>query len=459
MKKFNLLILLLLFVMSSLQAQLSNTISVADKIYGLSSFWQEVNYNFVYLNERDTALWNATYKKLLIDVQNTQSDYEYYRLLQKFCALLKDGHTNVYFPDEIEKQLNINDFGAYQIFLTHIEGKAIITRVNASKKNEVPVGSEIIKVNGIDTQKYMDEYVIPYISSSTEHILRDWAVQWLLEAPWGTGFEITLKLPNNQLKTLTLTAEPSKEEDLFPPFKNLELMTFKWLENSTAYVAINSFNNPKIRDLFLERIPELQKAKHLIIDLRNNGGGNSYHALSILDFLTHDNVIQLAKSSTRQHLAAYKAWGENVKAGDTLNNDWAKKSYLAYTNSLMYDIPNGQYNVRSEVPKVVIPTVVLMGHNTASAAEDFLIYTVDQKHITKIGEPSFGSTGMPMTLSLPRGGEARICTKKDTYPNGEPFVGVGIAPDILVTRTVQDFLKDKDFVLEKAIAFLKQKKK
>ena len=84
------------------QVELPNTISKEDKIYGLSKFWQEANYNFVYLNKIDRKKWNDDYKRLITEVQNTENDYEYYRLLQKFCATLKDGHTNVYFPDSIQ---------------------------------------------------------------------------------------------------------------------------------------------------------------------------------------------------------------------------------------------------------------------------------------------------------------------------------------------------------------------
>ena len=82
-------------------AQLPNTLSPADKVYGLSKFWQEVNYNFVYLNKVNRNEWDSTYKVLITRVQQTTNDYEYYRLLQKFCALLKDGHTNIYIPNQI----------------------------------------------------------------------------------------------------------------------------------------------------------------------------------------------------------------------------------------------------------------------------------------------------------------------------------------------------------------------
>src|SRR5688572_20583896 len=76
-------------------SQIANTLSPADKVFGLSKFWQEVNYNFVYLNKINRSSWDSTYKALIPQVQATKNDYEYYRLLEKFCALLKDGHTEI----------------------------------------------------------------------------------------------------------------------------------------------------------------------------------------------------------------------------------------------------------------------------------------------------------------------------------------------------------------------------
>lgn len=59
-----------------------------------------------------------------------------------------------------------------------------------------------------------------------------------------------------------------------------------------------------------------------------------------------------------------------------------------------------------------------------------------------------------MSFSLPGGGSARICTKRDTYADGTDFVGVGVIPDVLVAPTVQSLISGKDVVLEKAVAVL-----
>src|SRR5690606_15177978 len=182
---------LLLIILSNLTyGQVSNELTNEEKIYGLSKFWQEVNYNFVYLNKVDRTEWNNQYKTLITEVQNTQSDYEYYRLLQKFCALLKDGHTNVWFPKEIQDNIFTNEFGDFKFVLSNIDGRAIITNVSKNKKDELPIGTEIIKVNGLPTNQFIEQNVKPYISSSTEHILNDRSIEYLLEGYKGSTFNI-----------------------------------------------------------------------------------------------------------------------------------------------------------------------------------------------------------------------------------------------------------------------------
>jgi C-terminal processing protease CtpA/Prc len=98
-----------------------------------------------------------------------------------------------------------------------------------------------------------------------------------------------------------------------------------------------------------------------------------------------------------------------------------------------------------------VPTVVLFGHDTGSAAEDFLIAADNQKHFIKMGQRSFGSTGQPLSFGLPGGGSARICTKRDTYADGREFVGVGIIPEIEIIPTLNDFINKYDRTLDEAI--------
>ncbi|MBU0475685.1 MAG: hypothetical protein KKF62_16165 [Bacteroidetes bacterium] len=102
----------------------------------------------------------------------------------------------------------------------------------------------------------------------------------------------------------------------------------------------------------------------------------------------------------------------------------------------------------------VIPTVILIGNETASAAEDFLISAKNQKHITTIGENTFGSSGQSLKFKLPVGGSARVCTLQLTNPDGSQFIGIGIEPDIEVKTTLKDYLNKVDPVLLKGLEHL-----
>ena len=105
------------------------------------------------------------------------------------------------------------------------------------------------------------------------------------------------------------------------------------------------------------------------------------------------------------------------------------------------------------------PIVVLSSPRTGSAAEDFLVAFKPLKRGLVIGEPSNGSTGQPLNISLPGGGSARICSKYDTFPDGTQFVGVGVLPDILAKPKVSDFTENKDSVLEVALQELAKQMK
>lgn len=446
-------------------AQMPNKLSDVDKIYGLSKFWQEVNYNFVYFSKIDKAKWINEYKRLISEVQETKNDFEYYRLLQKYCATLKDGHTNVYFPKEIERQMTFTDFGDYKFLLGNIDGKAIITKINLSKKDELPIGTEILTVNGYSTKNYIAEFVKPYLSASTDYVRDNESIKYLLYAPYGTSFNIDFCLPNGETKTLCLINRESKSEDLFPEMDNGSLLDFEWKQKSIAYMSLNAFDNPKIVDLFKEKLPDLHSAKSLIIDLRNNDGGSSVIGKEILEYLTNDTILYGSKSMTRMYVPTFKAWGDYLSPQDTINGKpgWGM-SKEETTKYYHFAHDEGFYNfeyvpdtISRKIEKIVVPTVILIGNVTASAAEDFLIYADNQKHMIKIGEPTNGSTGQPIFFTLPGGGTARICTKKDIYPDGIEFVGYGIQPNILVKKTLSDFIENKDPALERAIQYFQDK--
>ncbi len=449
-------------IMSNAQQRISYKINTymttEDKVYALSKVWSEAKYNAAFLDNIGEKAWDSLYLTLIETVMESKSDNECYRLLSRYCAMLRDGHSYVYY----EYNPTVTTFfDKFQIVVKPVEGRAMVSQISSKQSDWIPVGSEIVEVNGMPTAEYIEKMVEPYISSSTRHHLLDESISKIFTSLRYDSYDITFLTPNGEeIRTHTIhdILPEFKNDPLVPADKEWKFVELKWYPNDIAYVVINSFNDKQTVDDFEAIFPELVKhAKRLIIDIRNNRGGNSGYAAQILSLLSPDNDLVGATWYTRVHKPDLMSWGQNINLKDTIGNA---------ENAMLYKIANHKYfekggeanftfNVNRE--RLVVPTVILIGHQTYSAAEDFLVFCDNQKHITLIGETTAGSTGNPVVWNLPYGGYLSICSKKDMYPDGREFVGKGIKPDIESHLTLDDFRKGKDTALETALVFLKDK--
>lgn len=438
-----------------------NTLSPSEKIFGLSKFWQEANYNFANFDNVPKLNWDSTYSQFIPKILATTSDFDYFTCLMKFCALLKDAHTRVFYPGYNAKMM-YRTFGEIQLYIENIENKAIVVRTNVSKNNEIPIGSEIIEVNGQSTQTFLENNVIPTVSASNDDVIRDWAVRVMFWGFPGTKYEVKIQTPKGDRKTLFLTLNKSDEKEFIPPIQDHGLFNFKWLKDGIAYVALNSFHDPKIDTLFKEKVPELRKAKGLILDMRENDGGNSNIGEFIAQYFINDTLFYSSRVRVRKNIADYKAIAGNMrlKPSDTIGNQFAADAYNCLHNNLWEEkgLAGGWKNDIPENERLIYPVVILMGHETGSAAENVLLCFDKCKQIIKMGEHTNGSTGQAYMFNLPGGALGQVCTRHETYPDGRRFLGCGIKPDKEVKKTIADVINDHDPVFDEALKYLRSHK-
>jgi C-terminal processing protease CtpA/Prc len=75
--------------------------------------------------------------------------------------------------------------------------------------------------------------------------------------------------------------------------------------------------------------------------------------------------------------------------------------------------------------------------------------------VTLLGRATAGGSGRAQTHRLPSGLRVRLSTMASFQPDGTPYDGVGIAPDIAVEPAATDFLGRTDRVLDAALARLR----
>lgn len=437
--------------------QEDTSLTLEKKVFGLSLFWQEANYNYAYFENVPRLNWDSAYQAFIPKVLATQNRFEYYRQLQAFCGLLRDGHTNVYFPSDIQQKRVRRSFGPIRLELRRVDGRAVVVNVAKDSKDVIPMGSEIMEVNGMAVTRFIDQEIRPYVAQSADYILEDYCVDYLLEGFLGDSIHIRFRKPDGKTGERMLIREVDSKVVWLNPYEN-KLISSRLLRDRTLYIALNSFEDASIIDSFKTLLPQIRDARAVILDLRNNGGGSSSIGAAILSYFTDSAFITGSSWSTREHRASYKAWGAYTSREPGDSSEWARTSTAYFYGKKWYE--GGQSIIANQAPEAdrmsKKPLAVLLGHGTASAAEDFLIMLDGLKgRAITLGENSYASTGQPLMFDLPGGGHARVCTKKDTYPDGRIFVGKGIKPAIEVKHSYEDYLKRFDRTLEEALKALK----
>jgi len=433
---------------------LAHNLSDEEKLYGLSQFWSEAKYNFAFFDQTEVN-WDSAYQAFIPKVLATKNTFDYYKEMELFCALLKDGHTDIWKGRKISKnQIYI------RIFFKNINQRFYVEDIFNGYVENVPIGSELVKINGQPAKAYLQEKITPYISASTEHELWNEAIRaWFMHSTDTTQItQMEFIRPDGKaathsarMHTKTSRGKFAKKDKEWTPF---ELHN---LAKGIVKIDLNTFGDTIVVTKFKEVLPQLYKSKGIIIDLRKNGGGNSGIGAQILAYFTDQKRLIGSLWQTREHKAAYKAWGTGMVLKENFN-EWEQEAYETANGIHWYKGDTMTFNNSVTDKKLTVPLVVLLGNGTASAAEDFLVMLDGlEGRATTIGQKSFGSTGQPMSFQLPGGAGARICTKKDTYPDGREFVGYGMKPDILVPLTVEEMIGAQDNALAKAIGVLEGK--
>ncbi|MEM1269810.1 MAG: S41 family peptidase [Bacteroidota bacterium] len=404
----------------------AENLSDTEKVAGLARLWAETKYNFVNFDLVEELDWDSLFVASIPRVQATTSTAEYYQVMQHIVAQLKDGHSNVYSPFPLADVLR-----ARPAFRTRLVGDQVVVAYlqdSTLADQGIRVGQEVLEIDGTPVHEYAAAHVRPYQSASTLQDLDVRTYEYaLLAGDASKPIALTLREPDGTVVTREVWRETNEErraaDRSSPPFE------LKWLPGNVAHVAVNSFSSSASYDAYMDAYDEIVKASAIVFDVRNNGGGNSGYGWNILCTLTDAGTVQVSSWYTRMYRPAYRAWGRQEGIDGEDENNWGCAGGQHYAG----------------------PVAVLTSPRTFSAAEDFAVVFDAMDRGLLVGEKTGGSTGQPLFFELPGGGGARVTTKRDRYPDGRDFVGVGIIPDIAVAPTVESLRAGTDPVLDAAI--------
>jgi len=202
----------------------------------------------------------------------------------------------------------------------------------------------------------------------------------------------------------------------------------KVANEAMGYISIRTFSSRFDLEEF-EAIDQIMNELHgmegLILDLRNNGGGEaSSQKLVARRFVNRSfNYIQ----------ARFRDGPNHTDFDAAITDDISPVETGGFTG----------------------PIVILTNRSTESSAELFVMTLERQDYVTIVGDRTAGGLGLNTWRELPNGWNYRMTLTNTANESGETFEFVGIPPDEVVLFSQQDSITGIDPQLNRAIELLR----
>ena len=194
---------------------------------------------------------------------------------------------------------------------------------------------------------------------------------------------------------------------------------YRVLDDNIGYIRCASFETPIGEGNLDEMLSYLLFCRGLIIDIRNNGGGNLTVAERLAGRFVHEKTLvgymQHKTGKGHQDFSGL----EEIYLEPSSNVRWNKK------------------------------VCVLVNRSVFSAANEFAVMMHCLPNVTLIGDHTGGGSGLPMSNSLPNGWSVRF-SACPMYDNNKQQTELGIEPDIAVALSKASMDENKDDIIEAA---------
>lgn len=361
----------------------------------------------VLFNGNQSVLTNSTEKKLSTIYRLINTDFLYTdemseeilneAAIKGYVEGLGDPYS-VYYDAEETKSLmesTSGEFGGIGVGLTQNIDTMIISFTNVyedspGERAGFKEGDILYKVNGEEVTGQDLDQVVSKIRGEK-----------------GTEVEITV-----------LRGEQMEEYSGIAIRDMIEVTTVssELLEDSIGYIAVSGFEKVTYHQ-FEAAIEELktQGMSGLIVDLRNNPGGNLSTVCEMADLILPKGIIVYTEDKN------------------------GKK----------------QMEMSDEEHQLDLPLVVLVNGNSASASEIFAGAVQDYGAGKIVGTTTYGKGIVQQIYSLSDGTALKITTSEYFTPNGRNIHGKGIVPDVVVEYEYDEANPEADNQLQAAIEILK----
>jgi carboxyl-terminal processing protease len=391
------------------QTDTASRLSLEERIYMASRVYATVEAYFI---AGPPPVFDDAYQHYISSITGTDDRRAFDLATMRLLAVLHSGHS--WFDDQ---WLESHDGGALGFYAEPVQDHWTVMR---STRSDVRVGDVISAIDGTAMEAFYQD-ARPYLMDSDERSAR----LDLFNSPYLLPKSFIATFADH--RTVRITRGPSA--GVSPDRERVE---GKWLEpDRIAYIRIPTFAGIVPESDALALVRQFRNARGLIIDLRGNPGG-----------FGNPHVELLASLMDRPFRAWRESLGRFTSSSGNLGQLVSGNAYIEPPHGMDQGVFTGRL-------------VLLVDRGCASFCEDFVMPFKDNHRATVIGDTTAGTYAQTHYTAFANGMRLSMALTRVVFPNGNTFEGVGIAPDVAVTPTVDDIRAHTDVELQRALVILR----
>jgi carboxyl-terminal processing protease len=351
---------------------------------------------------------------------SARSSAEFYTILRRMVGSLRDAHTRVYAPDEkfdwqhprvISVGLSVREVAGAPVVVSVEEG-------SEAARAGLRAGDIITSVDGVAALKVFARRLEEQAGSSTVAAARLRAMATIFDGERDTKVSVGWRRDDNERERVVSLRRQWRDRTA--------LLAVRRLQGQIGLVSFDAFTPAVAVDFMRAMRGKLRDVRGLVMDLRNNGGGEA------------EAMTEIA--------SAFLPTGSSL--GRFMDRT-GRTAFAPQTRSAMLFAAEAVALLR-------VPVVILTSEKTSSAAEIFVATVRESGRATVIGGPTCGCVlAIRRRHTLPDGGALDVSEMDYRTATGERLEGRGLMPDERITLDLSDLRARRDRALERAIERLK----
>lgn len=476
MKSFSFISCLFLLVITCAFKQESNGKKQFDpaKIYSVQDLQEDFlvmrkemekkqpNLYLYNTKERMDFVFDSLYK----GIDRPMTFYEFFYYITPLGSIIKDGH-NLILPGEVVGKYSDKHQGYFPLHITAV-GDHLYSDMNCSRDTSIADGAEILSINGKSASEVKQEFLTRMVRDGYNETFPLWILNTYFRGFYGFlyGFPATYNMvyinPNGKKDSIVLPSLPidtivkirnqKYTERVTSQKKKEGLQMYFVPESSIAVITIQSFDPGTLRKQYHQHFRkeirrffnalDSAKTQTLILDVRNNGGGDPALSRLLLQHVMTEKFELASRTLQTRRLNPGHHFSRIVNChAPGFGKGSFKPVRHPFTGRLFILINGGSFSATGEFSSVLkrYKRGVFIGEETGG------------NHVIGGGQVFNNKLKLPNT-----GMECIVGTEATIIGDVNENDGHGTMPDYFVTNSLADIIANRDAVMEFALAKAKE---